>query len=107
MFQNIVITIAIIILIITLAFIGISLYRQKSKAKYPPVIPNCPDYWETKGNFCVNSMDLGNNNAGCREKINFSTPQWSGQPGLCGKYKWANACNITWDGISNNKELCD
>ena len=65
MFQNIVITIAIIFLIITLAFIGISLYKQKIKAKYPPVIPNCPDYWEMKDNFCVNSMNLGNNNNSC------------------------------------------
>lgn len=107
MFQNIVLTIAIIILIITLCFIGISLYRQKTKATYPPVIPNCPDYWEMKGKLCINSMNLGNNNASCRGKKDFTTAQWSGQPGMCGKYKWANACGLTWDGISPNSELCN
>lgn len=108
MFQKTVTTIAIIILIISLCFIGIALYRQKYNSDYPPVIPNCPDYWDmSDNNVCKNIKNLGNDNEGCRGEKDFSTPQWAGQAGLCGKYKWAKSCNLTWDGISNNPELCN
>ena len=104
MFQKTVFTIAIVILIITLCFIGITLRRQKYNSAYPPVIPNCPDYWDISGNICKNSMNLGKDT--CRGDMDFSTAQWSGNSGLCSKYTWAKTCNLTWDGITSNHELC-
>ena len=45
-FQQIVLGIAIVFLIIILVFIGSSLGNSKSKGQWPPKIANCPDYWE-------------------------------------------------------------
>ena len=105
MFQKSVTTVAIVILIITLCFIGIALYRAKYNSAYPPVLANCPDYWDASGNFCVNSMSLGNTNPGCTQPIDFTSPQWSGS--VCSKYEWARSCNLTWDGITDNPDLCN
>ena len=105
MFQKTVSIVAIIILILTLCFIGVALYRQKYNPEYPPVIPNCPDYWDASGNSCVNIKKLGNTQ--CHSDMNFTTAQWSGNTGLCSKYKWAKECNLSWDGITERPELCD
>jgi hypothetical protein len=113
MFQKIVATVAIVILIIALCFIGIALYRQTTSSNYPPVIANCPDYWDVSGNLCINSMDLGK--AKCTAPSNvckgskcmdFSTPQWNNTSSMCQKYKWAQGCDLTWDGITDNASLC-
>jgi len=104
LFQNLVIIIATILLIISLCIIGFGLYRQKYNSIYPPVIPNCPDYWDVSGNFCINDKELGNRN--CKEPMDFTKPQWSGNNGLCAKYNWSKRCNIAWDGISNNHDIC-
>jgi hypothetical protein len=111
MFQKTVATIAIIILIITLCIIGVALYRAKYHSEYPPVIPNCPDYWDASGNLdisnnflCVNTMNLGS--SGTPKTMNFSTSSWKGNNGLCLKYKWAKTQNLTWDGITDNADIC-
>lgn len=106
-FQITVMKTAIIILIITLCFIGLALYKQKYSADYPPVFPNCPDYWmDSSGNGanCTNPKNLGN--ANCAGPMDFTLPQWAGQNGKCSKYKWAKQCNLSWDGISDNTDLC-
>ena len=58
------------------------------------------------GNICINTKSLGNDNDGCRGEVDFSGARWAGQAGLCGKHEWAKSCNLTWDGISDNPELC-
>jgi hypothetical protein len=107
-FQNIVMLTATIILLLALIIIGLGLRHQKKNATYPPVIANCPDYWldqsGNNGSACKNVQSLGN--ANCAKVMDFSTTPWSGQKGMCSKYQWAKSCNITWDGISNNAELC-
>ena len=91
MFQKTVATIAIIILIITLCVIGIALYRAKYHSTYPPVIANCPDYWDASGNLdisnnfvCLNSMNLGASH--CLKSMDFTTSIWQGNNSLCQKY---------------------
>jgi hypothetical protein len=105
-FQKSVTTVSIIILIIALCFIGIALYRQKYNSTYPPVIANCPDYWDVSGNLCVNSMNLGNTTKNCGGPMDFTTAQWNNNSSKCQKYQWAKGCNLTWDGISDNVDLC-
>ena len=57
-FQRIVIIIAIIMLIVTMIFIGYALYNQSTASTasgaWPPDKPLCPDFWtvDAKGN-CV------------------------------------------------------
>jgi len=51
-FQRIVLTIAIVMLIAAMIFIGYSLYQKSSDVSWPPEIPKCPDFWtydSTKG----------------------------------------------------------
>ena len=105
-FQTIVMTTAISALIISLCFIGMQFYRQKYTADYPPVIPNCPDYWTMDGSMCNPHPTLGNRAAGCSSPTDFTAPAYAGQFGKCAKYKWAKGCNLTWDGITNNPDTC-
>ncbi len=108
-FQSTVMTVAIIILIICLIFVGISLYRSKFNKSFPPISPNCPDYWideseKNNGSKCVNKQNLGNSQ--CQKTMDFSGPMWAGDEGLCAKSKWAKTCGLTWDGIDNNSSAC-
>ena len=106
-FQSTVMTVAISFLIVSLCFIGLALYRQKYKADYPPVIPNCPDYWDMSGNICVSNPKVGNQTLGsCTAPMDFTLPTWAGINGACAKYKWAKDCNLTWDGITNMADTC-
>ena len=44
-FQRIVLTIAIVMLIASLIFIGYSLYYNSTDVSWPPETPKCPDFW--------------------------------------------------------------
>jgi hypothetical protein len=108
-FQKIVLYSAIIILIIALVIIGIALSQAKSSQVWPPVVPNCPDYWVADGTgdnaTCTNLKDLGTCNgsvaAGQHLNMDFTVSPYNGVDALCNKYKWANTCGVTWDGITN------
>ena len=107
-FQKIILLIATIILIISLLFIGYALHRSSaSSTSWPPLVPDCPDYWNIDGSgnniTCTNVKDLGT----CRAKtgqphlvMNFNTPAFSGSNSLCAKYTWANNCGVSWDGVN-------
>ena len=108
-FQSIVLSISIILLIICLIFVGIALYRNKYNKEFPPILANCPDYWidesvKNNGSKCVNKQNLGNGQ--CEKTMDFSKSMWNGLDGLCAKANWARSCNLTWDGIDNNSDVC-
>jgi hypothetical protein len=105
-FQKIVLFCAIIILIITLVIIGLALNYSKD-TMWPPLVPSCPDYWKIDGSenntTCTNVKDLGTCPANSGENhliMNFNNSPFTGSNGLCAKYKWANNCGISWDGIT-------
>jgi hypothetical protein len=105
-FQKFVLYAAIFVLIIALIFIGLSLSRAKNPV-WPPVIPNCPDYWVVDGSGndtkCINVKDLGTCQASGGDKhltMNFNDPTFTGAQGSCNKYNWANNCGVSWDGIT-------
>lgn len=113
--------VAIIILIIALVVIGLSIKNSMSQTKWPPVVGKCPDFWkfdDTSGD-CVNVQDLGNADdvecpnfpsadySNC-ERYNFSNDnRFSGGAERCEKQKWSNALGLNWDGITNNRNICD
>ena len=94
-------------LVIALCAVAYFTYKAKSKAGYPPVIAECPDYWEnteTNGkNQCVNNKNIGKDS--CAKVMDFSRSPWIGDSGLCRKLEWAKKCDITWDGVTNNERL--
>jgi hypothetical protein len=103
-FQKIILMIAVIILIITLVFIGIVLSYSKNNNKWPPVVPECPDYWIMDlSNNCINTKGLGTcpPQSGQQHLVmNFNTATYKGSNGLCAKYKWAQNCKVAWDGVT-------
>jgi hypothetical protein len=105
-FQSTVMTVAIIFLIVSLCFIGLALYNQKYKSEFPPVIPNCPDYWDMSGNMCISHPKVGDRVSSCTAPMDFTLPTWAGAGGKCAKYRWAKQCNLTWDGITNIADTC-
>lgn len=105
-FQKFVLFSAIIILIIALVFIGIAL-RYSVDQNWPPMTPECPDYWMIDGSgnnaTCVNVKDLGSCPAQSGHKhltMNFNGSAFTGSNELCAKYTWAKNCGVSWDGIT-------
>jgi hypothetical protein len=105
-FQKMVLFSAVIILMIALVLIGIAL-RYSSAKSWPPIVPDCPDYWVIDGSGnntnCINVKDLGTCPAKDGKKhlvMNFNDPAFAGENGASVKYDWAKRCNISWDGIT-------
>jgi len=106
-FQKTVLFIVIIILIITLIIISVALINSKNNKTWPPLIPQCPDYWIIDGSgnnaLCINQKNLGTCKPIGNEKhlvMDFNTPTFTGSNGNCAKYTWAKNCNVSWDGIT-------
>jgi hypothetical protein len=129
MFHVIVLTVALVILILLLTFIGIIMSKNRTSQAYPPAYNTCPDYWAvaTDGSNCVipnfNGINTGTlyTSGGILNssvystfgfnsptdpktnkttyQINFTDPSWKGS--VCNQKAWATNNNIVWDGISN------
>jgi len=106
-FQKIVLFAAIIILIIALVVIGVALSYAKDDEEWPPLIPDCPDYWTIDGSGnnanCINVKDLGTCPPQSGQQhltMNFNSSAFTGSNGDCAKYTWAKKCGVTWDGIT-------
>lgn len=105
-FQKIILVIAFIILLISLFFIGIALYYSRYN-NWPPMVPECPDYWVSQGTgtnaTCVNVRNLGvckPTSGDSHLTMNFNNAPYVGANGNCAKYTWANNCQISWDGLT-------
>lgn len=105
-FQKIVLIIAIIVLILSLLFVGLALGGSSGES-WPPLVSDCPDWWIADGSgnntTCVNVKDLGVCPAQSGKKhqlMNFSSSMFTGDNGTCAKYTWANKCKVSWDGIT-------
>jgi hypothetical protein len=105
-FQKLVLFSAVIILIISLVFIGVAL-SYSSDQQWPPITPECPDYWLIDGSGnntnCLNIKDLGTCPAqpgGKHLRMDFNTPEFTGSNEMCAKYTWAKKCGVSWDGVT-------
>lgn len=105
-FQKFILFAAIIILIIALVFIGIAL-TSSSDTTWPPMTPECPDYWITDGSGnntrCINVKNLGTCKAQSGNKhliMDFNKSPFTGSNEMCAKYTWATKCGVSWDGIT-------
>jgi hypothetical protein len=55
-FYVVVLSIAVVLLILILTFIGLAFRSSKNSATWPPVAGSCPDYWDvdpTNQNYCI------------------------------------------------------
>tara|TARA_R110001592_G_scaffold86313_1_gene254703 strand:+ start:1048 stop:1401 length:354 start_codon:yes stop_codon:yes gene_type:complete len=109
-FNSIVMIVAIGMLIVSLAIIGIALKNQKNNVTFPPVISDCPDYYTSVKNpegtdyLCNKDTNLSTNDDTECNTIDNSHTKFKGLGGLCAKKKWADNCGITWDGVTNNPD---
>lgn len=114
-FQKSVLVAAIIILIISLIFIGVVLKKSIGSQAWPPILGVCPDYWVDlgkNGSKCYNPQKIGSCNiptSDNKNTMNFNTDVFTGDDGACNKKKWASKCSknssngmgpISWDGIT-------
>jgi hypothetical protein len=110
-FQKMILYSSIIILIIVLIIIGMVLNTSRYGGTWPPVVPDCPDYWILDGSGnnakCINEKDLGScppQNGSKHLIMDFNVQPFTGSDGICHKYKWAKKCNVSWDGITYGVE---
>jgi hypothetical protein len=119
-FQKVILISSSIILVVSLIFLAYFLTKSLYEGSYPPVISDCPDYWDVTidndGNrSCVNTSTI-NEVSGVHSSLDeCSNPsvidQFMGSGNdsdgvLCEKYNWSKKCNVVWDGISNNNKAC-
>ena len=118
-FQKTVLTISVIVLIFSLIILGIFLAKSLFEDSYPPVISDCPDYWDVTYNendevVCKNTSTINKGRGDvpggeCNDyPVNTFLASGSQKEDiLCEKYKWSKKCDITWDGVTNNNKACD
>jgi hypothetical protein len=48
--------------------------------------------------------------SGCKDKSfgdsSYNMPGIGSTSGACAKKKWAKACSVDWDGLTNNPQIC-
>ena len=105
-FQKTVLIVAIVILIVVLVIIGLALAKSQDN-NWPPMVPDCPDYWVIDGSgnnaTCINIKDLGTcpaTGGNKHQSVNFNQAPFVGSDETCAKYTWAKKCGVTWDGIT-------
>ena len=118
-FYTLVLTIAIVILIVVLGYLGWVMSKSKTIDEFPKLRTSCPDLWTVENGpagevFCVQPIANGAINKGDKtamedakgvvenKKFNTNDVGWaSAGNAVCGKQKWANAHGIKWDTVSN------
>jgi hypothetical protein len=124
-FYNIVLIVAVVLLILTLTYIGVKIVYKKDTAVFPPVVSTCPDYWtQTADQGCIipgaGGKNLPNSTIAANtpgiyidpvtgnQSIKFTDPKWSktALSTTCAQQAWANTYGITWDGVTNYNQEC-
>jgi hypothetical protein len=121
-FYVIVLTIAVILLILLLTYIGLQMKVSVKSKIYPPTQATCPDYWTINSDGTCQPPTTGNRNTITDKR---SSPYANHTPGyktttgsidftdagyyvyggaknsICGQKNWANTYGVVWDGVTN------
>jgi hypothetical protein len=97
--------------VIMLCFVGYFMSISRKNETYPPSIADCPDYYTLNSTgICNAGSNITTSDPVCNSedftKDIYKPSGTNFTSGLCAKKQWANKCNVTWDGISNNDSLC-
>ena len=96
-FQKITLTVATVILILTLVVLGILIYNSRNSELFPPDMNQCPDYFEMRQNqgkeMCYNVKGLGN---GDKDNCTWFMPTND----IKAKKAFVSECGVTWDGLN-------
>lgn len=115
-FYTIVTIVALVILIILLTLFGVY-FRQISEKPFPETQSLCPKNWNIDNNGnCIKPPSgsvnylttIPTNTPGYLtggNGFNTNDPKWENYLGaknaICGKQRWTNANQLSWDGVSN------
>lgn len=128
-FYLIVLTVASLVLIVTLAFMGWNMSNAKKGSRYPSITTSCPDNWTPTSSTDPSSKKVvikctrptGNNaggedlstymttpaskgyNATDTNALDFTAASWSaaGKDPTCEKREWAQKYKIAWDSVAS------
>lgn len=113
-FYKTVCIVALVVLVISLAFIGTALASSSEDVEFPPNISKCPDnyqiVYDENGEFkkCMNNSVRKRR---CRQSAFkhrlYQIPGIGKKSGACFKKKWAKKCRVDWDGLTNNPQVCN
>ena len=113
-FYKTVCIVALVILVVSLAFIGSALASSSKNVTFPPIISKCPDNYEIVyddyGEFekCRNNNQIAR--VDCRDvsfgDASYNMPGIGSTSGACAKKTWAKGCSVDWDGLTNNNIIC-
>lgn len=99
--------IAVVLLIIALIFVAVVLNTSKKNVNWPPATGDCPDFWDAQQRggrkICHNPKNIGK----CGKWKQFNGEKWNGPYGECRKKIWTTKCGLTWDGLTNNENICN
>ena len=109
-FQQNVLRVAFVLLIITSVIVFVMLFFSKNQYQFPPMVARCPDYWVVGddgqgGQKCIDiakvsgsSYTIGDTQDGLLGSVT--------KDELCDLKESLNSSGILWTGISNNDNLC-
>jgi hypothetical protein len=114
-FFIVVLSIASIILIVSLATIGVAMQKGARGGTFPPVANGCPDGWTTTSSDRNTANEI---QYVCTAPSGFTQTLTSGEgltwastaktlsyndstTSICDRRKWTTKNNILWDGVSN------
>jgi hypothetical protein len=102
-YQIILILAASIMLILVLTFVGYTLYNHRKDQKFPPNIGLCPDHWTmgSDDHTCMNSQGVGT-----FAPLEGDSYDFTGSSN-CQKANYARLHGLSWDGITNDDDVCD
>ena len=102
----------IVLLVIALAIVSILLSNMSKKQKFPSNISVCPDYYSlNERGFCLQNSNIFNNPSNACKILNPEEPKYKvkgtgSESGMCKKKQWGNTCGVSWDGITNDMNIC-
>ena len=111
-FYKSILILAVLSLIIILSIFGVILSNMSKTQIYPANISKCPDYYSLSSGSCIsnNTLYSKSNESSCKyldyKSEYFNAPGVGPNSGVCAKKKWANECGVSWDGITNNSNIC-
>lgn len=116
-FYWIILSVATLVLIATLGYMGYLMTQVKKGTKYPMITTSCPDNWiltdtsgctvPTDGKYNIPSAgyETSGNTPGLSGDnlyINFADAGWGAkEDSTCAKKTWAAKYNVKWDSVEN------
>lgn len=99
---------AIVVLIVCLAFVATALQTSSSDNVFPPHISECPDFYvKNENGECVAQYDLSGESCKSHNFSTYINPGMGQNSAICQKKQWAENCGVNWDGITNNNDVCN